>query len=249
MKCLVIGNWKMNPPSLKEAKALFNATKRITARARNVSVVVCPPSLYLQTLSEGVRKGRLAFGVQNAHFDAGGAHTGEISMQQAADSKATHCLIGHAERREMGETNDDTRKKVAGALAVGLTPVLCVGEKEREGGAEHFNFVREQLRVGLADVDKKLTKVVIVYEPLWTIGKTAAMQPRDMHEMSIFIKKTLVEKFGEVGHSVTILYGGSVDASNAVAMLQEGDVKGLLVGRASTNAAAFTELLEAINDA
>ncbi|HWO07464.1 MAG TPA: triose-phosphate isomerase [Candidatus Paceibacterota bacterium] len=250
MKALVVANWKMNPPTLKEAKALFDETKRMTGLLRGITAVVAPPALFVRPLAEGVRKGRVAFAVQNAHFEADGAHTGEIAMQQAHDCGATYVLIGHAERRELGETNDDTRKKIAAALSVGLTPILCVGEKSREGGAEHFNFVREQLRTALADVpEKKLSKVVVVYEPLWTIGKDSTMQPRDMHEMSIFIRKVVVEKFGDAGHSLTILYGGSVDASSAPTMLRDGDVKGLLVGRASWKADTMTELLRAINDA
>ena len=250
MKALVVANWKMNPPSFKEAKALFEETKRMTGLFKGLTVVVAPPAVFVRELSAKLRKGRIALAVQNAHFEAGGAHTGEISMQQVRDAKVTHCLIGHAERREMGETDDDVRKKVASALGAQLTPILCVGEKSREGGAEHFSYVRQQLQTALADVPQtKLSKVIIAYEPIWAIGAPKAMLPRDMHEMAIFIRKTAVEKFGEVGHSLTILYGGSVDATNAAAMLQHGDVRGLLVGRASVDAKVFAELLRSVNDA
>lgn len=248
MKALVIGNWKMNPPTLKEAKKLLADTKKGAAVARGVQVVIAPPAVFLRSLAEG--RGRVTFAVQHAHADAGGAHTGEISMLQARDAKASYVIIGHAERREAGETDDDVRKKVVAALTAGLTPVLCVGEKSREGDGEHLAFVREQLRTALADIEaKQLSKLIIVYEPLWTIGKTTTMQPREMHEMGIFIRKTLVEKFGDAAHKITILYGGSVDASNAVAMLHEGDVKGFLVGRASWNGKTFTELLQTISKA
>jgi triosephosphate isomerase len=246
MKTLVIGNWKMNPGTFKEAKKLLEGIKKAASTAKKISVVVAPPTVFLKELA--ARKGKVAFAVQNAHFETGGAHTGEISMLQARDCNAVYVIIGHAERREKGETDEDVRKKVAAAIQVGLTPVLCVGEKSREGDAEHFMFVREQLLTALTDVtEKKLTSVVIVYEPLWTIGKTATMSPRDMHEMSIFIRKTMVEKFGGEGHKVAILYGGSVDATNARAMLLDGDVKGFLVGRASWKAETFGELLKAVN--
>ncbi|MFZ2886436.1 MAG: triose-phosphate isomerase [Minisyncoccia bacterium] len=247
MKSLIIANWKMNPATFKEAKSLFEDTKHMTGLMKNVTVVVAPPALYLRPLADGLRKGRLTLAVQNAHFEANGAHTGEISMQQARDAKAEYVLIGHAERRAMGETNEETGKKVAAALATGLTPVLCIGEKMREGGAEHFNFVREQLHTALTGSEGKLAKIIIVYEPLWVIGKDSAMKPRDMHEMSIFIRKALVEKFGDIGHKVTVLYGGSVDATSAPLMLQDGDVKGLLVGRASWRGDTFAELLRAVN--
>lgn len=249
MKALVIANWKMNPGTFKEAKKLLEETKKAVVAARGVSLVVAPPAIYLKGLAEG-RRGKVAFAMQNAHYDVGGAHTGEVSMLQARDSKAEYVIIGHAERREMGETDDDVRKKVAAALSADLTPVLCVGEKSRGQDAEHFNHVREQLRAALADVpDKKLTKVVIVYEPLWTIGQKSAMKPHDMHEMGIFIKKTLVEKFGDAAHKAIILYGGSIDATNAGKMLHEGDVKGFLVGRASWSKEALAELLRAVSAA
>ncbi len=245
MKAIIIGNWKMNPPTLKEAKKLLTDTKKGAAGVRGVQVVVAPPAVFLRSLAEG--RGRVAFAVQHAHFDAAGAHTGEMSMAQARDAKATYVIIGHAERREAGETDDDVRKKIVAALAAGLTPVVCVGEKSREGDGEHLAFVREQLRTALADIEaKQLLKIIVVYEPLWTIGTSTTMQPRDMHEMSIFIRKVLLEKFGEVAHKVTILYGGSVEGHNAAAMLQGGDVKGFLVGHASWNGKTFAEVLQAV---
>jgi triosephosphate isomerase len=110
--------------------------------------------------------------------------------------------------------------------------------------------VREQVVTGLLDVPPtKLAKVIIAYEPVWAIGASEPMKPRDMHEMSIFIRKTIVERFGSVGHTIKILYGGAVDASNARAMLIDGDAKGFLVGRASVDARAFTALLEAVANA
>lgn len=250
MKSLIVANWKMNPSTFKEAKALFEETRRLTGLLKGISVVVCPPSIFLRSLTTGSRKGRVSFGAQNVHFEARGSFTGEMSGMQAKDAKATYAIVGHAERRAMGETNDDTRKKVDAVFSAGLTPILCVGEKVRDQGADHFAFVRDQLRMGLSeDAGKKLSKLIVAYEPVWAIGATKAMEPRQMHEMSIFIRKTLVERFGEAGHSIKILYGGAVDASNAVDMLQSGDVVGLLVGRASVDLQAFTELLRAVSEA
>ncbi|MDP3646021.1 MAG: triose-phosphate isomerase [bacterium] len=250
MKSLIVANWKMNPTTFREAKALFEETKHIAGLLKGVSVVVCPPAIFLRDLAVGSRKGRVSFGLQNVHFESRGSFTGEISVLQAKDAKATYVIVGHAERRAMGETNDDTRKKVDAVLSGGMTPILCVGEKVRDHGADHFAFVRDQLRTGLSeDAGKKLSKILIAYEPVWAIGATKAMEPRQMHEMSIFIRKTLVERFGETGHSIKILYGGAVDATNAGDMLRNGDVVGLLVGRASVDVQAFTELLRAVSEA
>ena len=249
MKALVVGNWKMNPATFREAKLLFEATKKAADTAKGVSIVVAPPSIYMRELSKGYR-GRIAFAVQNANAETTGAHTGEISFAMAKDAHATYGIIGHAERRSAGETNEDTKLKVKTALAEGLTPILCVGETARGTSGAHFAFVRDQLRIGLSDVSTpSLKKVIIAYEPVWAIGAASAMSPRDMHEMSIFIRKCIFEVHGESAHSVRVLYGGSIDATNAPAMLAEGDVHGLLVGRASADASHVRDLLQAIGDA
>lgn len=245
MKCLVVANWKMNPDTLRAAKKLLEATKKAAVAAKGVSVVVCPPAVFLRELASA--RGKVAFGAQNMHFEQRGSFTGEISSVQVKDAKASYAIIGHAERRAMGETNDDVRKKIDAALAANLTPIFCIGEKARGIGAEHFEFVREQLRSALSDESaKRLSKIVIAYEPVWAIGAPKAMEPRQMQEMSIFIRKTLVERCGAAGHEVKILYGGAVDAGNAGTMLREGDVAGLLVGRASVDADGFTNLLKAV---
>lgn len=248
MKSLIIANWKMNPATAKEAKKLFEETKRMAGFSKGVSVVVAPPSIFLREVSSLSRGGKIALAAQNLHAEAGGSFTGEISIPQARDAKVSHVLIGHAERRAMGETNEDTRTKVAAALVAKLTPILCVGEQTRTQNGEHFTFVKEQLRVGLADVSPtKISKIIIAYEPVWAIGAKEAMRPSQMHEMSIFIRKMVVEKFGDAGMNTTVLYGGSIDAKSAPAMVRDGDVKGLLVGRVSIDAKAFTELLRAVS--
>ena len=248
MKALVVANWKMNPPTFREARKLLEATKKAAEKSR-ISVIIAPPVIFLRELRKLYRGKRLAYAVQNAHFEERGAHTGEISLAQAKEAGASYVIIGHAERRAMGETDDDTRKKVATALEVGITPILCVGETKRTASGEHFGLVRDQLRAGLADVvSGKLKKVILVYEPLWTIGASTTMNPRDMHEMAIFIRKTLVEIHGEVAHSVTILYGGSIDGTNVGEMLRRGDVHGFLVGRASEDPERIAILLRAIQE-
>lgn len=238
----------MNPATAKEAKKLFEETKRMAGFSKGVTVIVAPPAIFLREVSAIMRGGKVSLAAQNLNAEAGGSFTGEMSIPQVRDSKVTHVIIGHAERRALGETNEDTRAKVAATLAAKMTPILCVGEKTRtSNNGEHFAFVREQLRTGLADVAVgKISKIIIAYEPVWAIGAKEAMHPTQMHEMSIFIRKMIVEKFGDAGMNVTILYGGSIDAKSAPAMMQGGDVKGLLVGRVSIDAKGFTELLRAL---
>lgn len=250
MKSLLVANWKMNPATAREAKKLFEATKKAAEEAPHISVVVAPPAIYLRELKAAYKGKKLSFSVQDAHYEAAGAHTGSISLAQCKDAGAQYVIIGHAERRAAGESDEDTGKKVAAALSLKLTPILCVGEKERGGGAEYFAAVRKQLHAGISGVEPQhIAKVVIAYEPVWAIGKDTAMSPRDMHEMAIFIRKSIVDAKGSKGMDIKILYGGSIDGSNAPEMLEKGDVHGFLVGRASEDGYKIAALLAAIEEA
>ncbi len=250
MKSLLVANWKMNPGTFKEAKSLLDATRKAGDKAKNVSIVLAPPSIYLRQLRLLYKGKRIAFCAQNGNAELGGAFTGDISLTQIRDAKAAYVIIGHAERRAAGETNADTKKKVAAALALNLTPVLCIGETERTASGEHFARIADQLKTALADVAKPaLKKVLIAYEPVWAIGATTPITPRDMHEMAIFIRKTIVGIHGEIGMQMKILYGGSIDETNAASMRRDGDVEGLLVGRASSDPKKMTALVAAMNAA
>jgi len=228
---------------------LFDATKKVAEKCPAISLIVAPPALYLRDLASGYRGKRISFAIQNAHAEASGAYTGEISLAQARDAGASYVLVGHSERRAMGETDEDTQKKVSAALKAKMTPILCVGESLRAQGGEHFNIVAEQLRVGLRDVPpEKITKVILAYEPVWAIGGETTMSPRDMHTMAIFIRKTIVGIYGDVGHKVKILYGASVGEKNASAMVREAHVHGFIVGHVSTDAERFAALLKVIQN-
>ena len=228
---------------------MFDATKKVAEKCPAISLIVAPPALYLRDLASGYRGKRISFAIQNAHAEASGAYTGEISLAQARDAGASYVLVGHSERRAMGETDEDTQKKVSAALKAKMTPILCVGESLRAQGGEHFNIVAEQLRVGLRDVPpEKITKVILAYEPVWAIGGETTMSPRDMHTMAIFIRKTIVGIYGDVGHKVKILYGASVGEKNASAMVREAHVHGFIVGHVSTDAERFAALLKVIQN-
>jgi triosephosphate isomerase len=247
MKSIVVANWKMHPATFREAKRLFDATKAVIEKAPGVSLVIAPPSIYLRDLSRLYKGRRISFALQNAHAENEGAHTGEISLAQGKDARATFVLIAHAERRAQGETNDDARRKVAAALLGKITPILCVGEASRDNSGAHFALIKEQLKIGLMDVPpQKVGSVIIAYEPVWAIGAQKAMAPHEMHEMTIFIRKSIVESHGKEGMQMKVLYGGSIDETNARAMLEGGEVSGFLVGRASVESAKFSALIQSI---
>jgi len=243
-KPLIVANWKMNPGTLRQAKELFEATRNAAEKAKGVSLVVAPPTIFLRELHARYRGRLIHFAAQDISEASEGAHTGGTSLSQVKEAGASYVIIGHSERRAAGETNDDTRKKVAAALAAKVTPILCVGERERASSGEHLNVVREELRVAFADVPPtRLSSVIVAYEPVWAIGGEEAMKPRDMHEMAIFIRKTLVGLYGEGARSLKIIYGGATTESNAPDMLRQGDVTGFLVGHVSLAPERFSVLL------
>jgi triosephosphate isomerase (TIM) len=247
MKSIVVANWKMNPASFIEAKKLFEATKKTVDKCKDISLIIAPPAIYLQALSAKYSGTKISFALQNGHFEAGGAYTGETSITQASVVGASYVLVGHSERRAIGETGDDTRKKVSATLSLKMTPILCIGEVARTSSGEHFSIIAEQLLAGIKDVPSaKISKVIVAYEPVWAIGGETTMSPRDMHTMAIFIRKTIVGVYGEVGHKVRILYGAAVGEKNAVAMMKEGNVRGFIVGHVSQNVERFTELLKVL---
>lgn len=248
MKSLVVANWKMYPKTALDAKRLFDAARRCVDPHKNVSLVVAPPALFLQNLTKGYR-GKISFAAQSARAEDEGAFTGSHSLIQLREARCAHALVGHAERRAAGETDAETAQQVARALALDMTPILCVGERARSADGSHFAVVRDQLRTALIGMKPgAVKKLIIAYEPVWAIGAPAPMAPRDMHEMSIFIRKSLVTLLGEGAMEVRILYGGAVDETNVAAMMHDGDVHGLLVGRASVDAIRFAKLIHTLGD-
>ena len=250
MKALLIANWKMNVQTPDEARDLLAVTKRSLLKMRRVSVVLAPPALFVSDLARRTRGSTLAFAVQNIHFERTGAFTGETSAQQARSVGAQYALIGHSERRKMGEKNDEVGKKAAIAIATGLKAIVCVGEEERRDDGVYLADVAAQLKAAIAPIAPEyLSRLIIAYEPVWNIGGSNAMDPRDMHEMAIYIRKLLSERFGEAGMRVPILYGGSITSQSAAHMIKEGDVQGLLVGHMSVEKESWARIISSVSDA
>lgn len=245
-KRLIIGNWKMYPVSVKDSKTKFVDIKKVASALRNVQTVICPPFVYVSDLQKLATGHRCTIGAQNAWIENEGAYTGEVSPLMLSSLKLTHVIVGHSERRAIGESDELVNKKVLAGIKAGITVVLCVGEKVRDQDGDYMKFISGQIRLALHGVQKKdLAKVVIAYEPVWAIGKHA-LRPAstdDALEVSILIKKTLSDLYGKEGMVVPILYGGSVDAKNAWEFLTKSQVDGLLVGRASLDPKTFGEIL------
>jgi len=243
-KKIVIANWKMNPISEKEAERLFINTSKAVLGIKKTEVVACVPSLYLGKLKKFVKKVKL--GGQNIFYEESGAYTGEISAEMLYGVGARYVILGHSERRAMGETNEDINKKMKAALAVGLVPILCVGEKERDENHEYLNLIKTQVEECLKGVSRiSISKIIIAYEPVWAIGKNAVREatPAEFLEMKIFIRKIFSGMFGLKIKTPAIIYGGSADEKNAADFLKLGEADGFLVGRASLDVEKFSKII------
>jgi triosephosphate isomerase (TIM) len=239
---MVIGNWKMNG-TLAETRALTTALRDGLKRPGRVEVAVCPPFTALACAAEVLAGSPIMLGAQNCHDAPSGAHTGEISPPMLVELGCRLVLCGHSERRrEMGETDEQIKLKVAAVLASGMTPVLCVGEteEERRQGLT-FTTVEGQLRAGLAGLDPAAVgRCVLAYEPVWAIGTGVNATPAQAAEVHGYLRGLLSELGSkDTAQGIRILYGGSVKADNADALLAEHDIDGALVGGASLTAPGF----------
>lgn len=251
MQKLIIGNWKMHPAKATDAVKLFTTIKKGAGVLRHVEAVIAVPHIYIPLMAKLATKG-VSLGAQDVSGEKEGPYTGEVSASMLAQYKVRHVIIGHSERRALGESPDLIAQKVRQVLAAGLTPVLCVGEKERDGGMWYLSEVQAQLESGFSLVPKtQLEKVIIAYEPVWAISSTENRKdatPEDFEEMSIYIRKVLADMFGAPkAHTIRVIYGGSVDEKNAAGFLQKG-ADGLLPGKASLTPKKFIAILTIANE-
>jgi triosephosphate isomerase len=198
---------------------------------------LCPPFTSLAAVKELIKDTGIGLGVQNIHWEASGAFTGEISAKMAAEL-CGYAIIGHSERRTyFGETDESVNKKTFAALMAGLVPIVCVGETLAENEAGRTaEVVSRQVKLGLAGLKaEQMQDVVIAYEPVWAIGTGRAATPEGANAVHRdVIRKLLAELFGQkTADEVRILYGGSVTGDNAAELFAQSDIDGGLVGGAS----------------
>jgi len=244
-KPILVANWKNHPDSLSKATLLLGALSKNSLIYKKVSTFIAPPLPYFESASKKI-KSFSGLASQDIFFTAEGTHTGSITPEILKSFGVRLSIIGHSERRALGETNNIVSDKIKTALQAGITPLLCVGEIVRDNDGEHFEFVREELRLSLEGVRRKddAKRLIIAYEPVWAIGKKAkdAMKPSEISEMVIFIRKVLTDIFGrELAEHIPVLYGGSVEPENARAIMDSG-VNGFLVGHASLDPKDFKEI-------
>ncbi len=248
---IIIANWKMNPQSLKEAEKLFTEIVKTIFGIKKTKIIICPPFLYLEKLKKFSKK--ISLGAQDIFWKDSGAYTGEISGEMLYNIGAKYVIVGHSERRAMGENNNDINKKIKASIKMGIDPILCIGESVRDKNHKYLNFIKTQIEESLDKISRSfISKVFIAYEPIWAIGKGAyPATPEEFYEMTIFIRKILSDKFGiEAVKNIKILYGGSVNEKNVENFINEGYADGFLIGRAGLNSKKFSKIVkicEALN--
>jgi triosephosphate isomerase len=238
----VAGNWKMHT-NAEECVALCRAVRERVGGLTGVDVAVCPPYPFLGQAKAALAGSSVLLGAQNAHWEAQGAYTGEVSplmLQGLADC----VIIAHSERRQyFCETDETANRRLRAVLAHGLTPIFCVGEarEEREAGRTEEVLAR-QIRRGLEGVPWS-GACVVAYEPIWAIGTGLAATGAQANETIGYLRRLLAELFGEaVAQATRIQYGGSVKADNIAEFLTQPEVDGALVGGASLDAEAFAAI-------
>ena len=248
-KAIIAGNWKMNKTPA-EAAALVNDLKPLVKDA-NCDVVVCVPAVDIAAVKAAAEGSNIHVGAENVHWAASGAYTGELSAEMLVAAGVEYVIIGHSERRaHFGESDLIINKKIHAALAAGLRPILCVGEDlaQRQLGVT-LEFITYQLKAALAGVSPEaMRRVVIAYEPIWAIGTGNTATPEQAGEVCAAIRGVLRKLYGaRIARSTTIQYGGSMNETNAEALLHQEDVDGGLIGTAALDPEKFLQIIQTAN--
>lgn len=248
-KPLIVGNWKMFKTT-GEAVRLVQDLSYLIEEVKEVDVVVCPPFTALKSIATLIEydKPNISLGAQNMHWEEEGAYTGEVSPLMLKDLQVSYVIIGHSERRQHFDEDDEmVNRKVRAALTHSLLPIMCVGEtlEEREKG-ETNTIVRMQVVAGLTGIEAgEVEKVTIAYEPVWAIGTGKTATPENANDVIRHIRAIVGSQFNpELAKNVRILYGGSVKPENIAELMIEPDIDGALVGGASLDAHSFAEIVK-----
>ncbi len=242
----IAGNWKMF--KTKAEAIAFAEEFRELYKDTDVQTAICAPFTNLEALKEAFAGTEIKVGAQNVHFADEGAFTGEISVSMLEEIGVDFCIVGHSERRQyFGETDETVNKKLKKLFEGPIRPILCVGESLEERDADKaFDVVGGQIKADLEGIDAAdVKKLVIAYEPIWAIGTGRTATPDQAEEMCAFIRKTLIELYGEeVSDEVIIQYGGSVKPANATEIMNIDEIDGALVGGASLKPKDFMEIID-----
>ena len=246
-KAVIAGNWKMNKTPA-EAKALIEEMKPVVADA-DCEVVLCVPFVDIPAALEAAAGSNIKIGAENVHFKSSGAYTGEISAEMLSELGVEYVVVGHSERRQyFGETDQTVNLRSLAALNAGLKPIICVGETlEQRSLGYTETLLKFQTKMALTNVTaEQLKNVIIAYEPVWAIGTGVTATADQADEGNGYVRAAIAEVYGgDVADTVTIQYGGSMNAANADELVSKVNVDGGLIGGASLKAADFGKIVAA----
>ena len=244
MRKIIAGNWKMNGKleNLLEIKKISNEFAQ-----SKIEIIICPPFTLLSAASELAKN--VYIGAQNLHPENEGAFTGEISANMLVDLGITHSIIGHSERRNKhNETNEIVARKVKISLEKKLQTIICIGETEFQRKENStLEILEQQLLESLAN-NTNFEKLIVAYEPIWAIGTGLIPEVSEISKIHDFIRVRLVELYGSNASNIPLLYGGSVNGSNAPEIFNVNNVNGALVGGASLSFEKFAPIIRAIEN-
>jgi len=242
---MVAGNWKMNTDR-EEALRLAKEIVQAVGSLYKTEIVLCPPYVWLGDVYQLVKSTRIKLGGQNIHWEDRGAFTGEISAQMLKAAGCKYVIIGHSERRRhFGETDEQVNRKIKKAVETGLSAIVCLGEtlEERESGKTK-EIIEKQFRESLAGI-VDFDKIVIAYEPVWAIGTGRNATPEQAQDVHVLLRSLLKDTAKDAAE-IRILYGGSVNSSNAGPLFAQNDIDGFLVGGASLKSTEFLAIINAV---
>jgi triosephosphate isomerase len=238
-------NWKMYKTAGEALDFAYAFLPRVEG-AKDVDVVIAPPFTALDRIGRVLAGHGVALAAQDVGAVAEGAFTGEISARMLADLGCRYGIVGHSERRALhAETDALVARKAAALLAVGIRPILCVGEslEQREAGRT-FEVLGAQVEGSLAQVPRgRAEEIVLAYEPVWAIGTGRTATPEIAQEAHAFLRARLVARFAGSAERIRIQYGGSVKPENVYALMAQPDIDGALVGGASLDPVAFARIV------
>jgi len=244
---LIAGNWKMFK-TVQETVFYIKTLRALVNNIRDVEIVIAPPFTSLHAAAEAARDTNVGIAAQDLHWEREGAFTGELSASLLRDAGAEYAIIGHSERRtHFGETDLIVNRKLGAALGAGLTPIVCIGETlDQREATQTLDVLDRQVKEGLDNVTSaQLADLVLAYEPVWAIGTGRNATPEQAQDAQAHIRTRLRQWFGaEAAERCHILYGGSVKTDNIASLIAQPDVDGALVGGASLDVRAFTDIIQ-----
>ena len=250
MQKLIAANWKMNKTA-KEAAQFIDEFKKLIKDFKDAEIVICPPFTILNETKKLIKDSKIKLGGQNMHFESSGAFTGEVSPLMLKDIGCEYVILGHSERREFFNEDDNLiNKKVIAALNNNLRPILCIENLEQRKNGKTKEVIEQQLRICLKNANKsQMTKITIAYEPVWAISRGdpshKAATPEDAEEGHKLIRNFLERMFDSAtAKNTRVIYGGSLKPENAKEPLSMPNINGGLVGNASLDAKSFAEIVK-----